>query len=114
MAWIEFHEQLRDHYKVQRLSKLLKIPYTQALGHLACLWTWAAGNARDGNLKKLTDDEIAYAAKWDGQVNGFVGHLIASGFLEKDRTIHDWTKHGVRFLEQAKSRTAQWKRDKQR
>ena len=109
MAWIEFHEQLRDHYKVHRFAKLLKVPYAQALGHLACLWTWAAGTARDGHLKRFTDDEIAYAARWEGQSNGFVTHLVEAELLDKDHSIHDWNQYGIKALESARKRQAKWR-----
>lgn len=104
MAWIEFHETLRDHYKVGRLADTLEIPYPHALGLIACLWTWAVGNARDGDLSKFTEQEIGRACRFDGPAEKAVGALKSAGLLEGDMTLHDWKAHGTRLLDEARLR----------
>mgnify|MGYP001612916451 CR=1 FL=1 len=104
MAWIEYHEQLRDHWKVHRLSNQLKIPYAHALGLLSCLWTWAVSNARDGDLGRFREEEISRAATWSGSAKEFLTSLIETGWLDEGNLIHDWDLYGVRLLENLKKR----------
>ena len=102
--WIEYRKALRDHVKVHRLAKLMEIPYPYALGLVSCLWLWAVDNATHGDLSSFTDEEIAYAAKLDGPVNGFRKHLMAVRFLDSSGRLHDWDKHGTRVLRTANER----------
>lgn len=111
--WIEYRKALRDHVKVRRLAGALSIPYAHALGLVSCLWLWAIDNASDGNLNPFSDEELAYAAKWDGAVNGFRTHLTEIRWLDPDGRLHDWEKHGTRLLREAKTRTAVWRRRQQ-
>lgn len=102
--WIEYHTALRDFWKIKRLAAILSVPYPHALGLVSCLWTWAAENKPDGNLKKFSDEELAEASKWDGQTNGFVGHLKACELLDADGGLHDWQQHGIRMLLNSRER----------
>ena len=110
MAWIEYHDALWDFWKVNRLAKAIDIPYAHALGLISCLWTWAVRNQPCGILKRFTDDEIADAMRWTGKrpipAKRF---LINSELLDKKtEELHDWNKHGLRLLNQARERKKRW------
>lgn len=98
MSWIEFHEALRDHWKIHRLSKRLNIPYPYALGLVANLWLWAVSNAPKGDLSGFTNDEILRAMMCQ-KVNLDVKKVLQEcELLNDDMKIHDWKKHGVSYL----------------
>ena len=112
LGWIEYHFALRDHWKIQRLGDTLKINYAQALGHISCLWCWAGEFAQNGQLNKFTEDEICFAAKWNGAKKDFIGALKTSELLNDDFSIHDWKKHGIRLILSSRKRIRKF-RDKQ-
>lgn len=111
LMWIEYHQELRDHLKVSRLAGFLSIPYTHALGLLSCLWLWAASNATDGNLKSLSDDELAHACRSDGLIDGKrLRHaLVKSGLVDTNGLIHKWQEYGIKYVRLARQRKATWK-----
>jgi DnaD/phage-associated family protein len=101
MAWIELHQSVRDNKKTMRLSKLLKINKIQAVGHLVFLWLWALDNCQDGDLSKLTDDEIADAAGWEGESALFVDSLKTARYIDKDTMeLHDWFEYAGKLIAQ--------------
>ena len=107
MAWIEFHTGLWNHWKVNRLAKKLDISYPHALGLVSCLWTWAVDNAENGNLSHFTDEEIAKGCRWIGEASGFFSYLIECQLVDENKRIHDWDKHGIRILKEARRRKAE-------
>lgn len=104
LAWIEFHLALRDHWKVNRLKDKLGIGYAQALGHIACLWTWVGSNAPSGDLKGFTSNEIDSAGRWEGAKNLFMEALKSSKLIDEKNKIHDWNKHGMRLIMSSRKR----------
>lgn len=113
MAWIEFHEALRDHWKIHRLSKTLKISYSHALGCLGSLWLWAVSNATKGDLKTFTSDEIFRAMMLKNNTTDIKKVLQGCELLDEDFKIHDWRKHGISLLESNRKRQKKF-REKQR
>lgn len=111
MPWIEYHDVLRDLAKVHRLAFVLKVSYPTALGHLSCLWCWAVQNARDGNLKKFSPEEIAYGGRWDGDPVKFRKALVECRWLDRDGKLHDWDKYGLRMLNSARDRMAKHRQE---
>ena len=102
MAWIESHDDLKDHPKTKQLARVLKISVPTAIGHLNCLWWWAMKYAPDGNLSKYKNDDIAEAMLWDGKSVKIVNSLVSCGFLDKEDsclTIHDWKIYGGKLFE---------------
>ena len=109
MAWIESHQEMREHPKTKRLARLLGIPVAQAIGHLHCLWWWAVDYAPDGDLTSLYADAVAGGAGWDGDAQEFIEALIASrvsddghGYVERTPDglliLHDWDQHVGRLI----------------
>lgn len=103
MAWIEFHAGLRDHWKIKRLSIELKCSYPQALGHISCLWCWCIDNAASGYLKKFSDEELCEAARISVKIP-FKMTLKRVELLDSNDRIHDWGKHGLKYLESTRKR----------
>lgn len=108
--WIESHQSLRDHPKLIRAARRLKITRPQLIGHLHCLWWWALDYAQDGDLSAYAVEDIADAADWTGDAADFVGALAETarigdrpGFLEKQESgaflIHDWYDYAGKLLD---------------
>lgn len=104
MAWIESHQELRDHPKVKRLARLIGTSVPAALGHLHCLWWWAMDYADDGDVSRYDEFDLAEAALWDGDATTFVKALQScgpggtSGFLD-DSQLHDWWDYAGKLVE---------------
>lgn len=112
MAWIELHQSLPGHRKTMRLRRALKISQAQAVGHLCMLWLWCLDNCPDGDLSGLDECEIAEAAGYLGRPPGaFLEALAASGFVDRDRRIHDWDQYAGKLIEKREA-NAQRMRDR--
>jgi len=81
------------------LMKRLNVERPAAVGHVVCLWLWAIDNAPSGSLEHLTDADVAGAGQWHGDAALFVKSLRAVGFLDRDRTIHDWHQFAGKLVE---------------
>lgn len=107
MAWIESHQTLGRHPKVEKLAKILKIHKAQAIGHLHLLWWWCLDYAQDGSLVSLTNLDIADAAGWTKQPDLFVDAMVTcgvtrNGFLDRSGSgfvVHDWHQYAGRLIE---------------
>lgn len=104
MAWIESHQELRDHPKTIRLTHLLGVHRMQAIGHLHALWWWCLSYADNGDLARFEYYEIAMAAGWDGDPEAFVKALAEAGWLEGDlMVVHDWEHYGGKLAERRRA-----------
>lgn len=99
MAWIESHQELREHPKTKRLCRALKQPRPAVVGYLHFLWWWAYDYAPEGDLAAFSDEDIADAVDWDGDASAFVSALTQSGFINDDRRIHDWEDFAQKWIE---------------
>lgn len=110
MAWIESHQELRDHPKVRRFARRLGISIPAAIGHLHLLWWWALDYAMDGDLSKYDAADIADAAQWDGDPDEFLAALMecgvggGAGFVERTEAgellLHDWWDYAGKLIQQ--------------
>lgn len=98
-AWLESHQELREHPKTARLRRRLGVSLPTAIGHLHLLWWWALDYAPSGHLSAYDPDVIADAAGWQDDPSTFVRALIGAGFLNDDMTIHDWDDYAGRLLD---------------
>jgi hypothetical protein len=110
MAWIEYHTQLRDHWKIQRLADKLQCKYPEALGIVSCLWLWAADNASNGNLSRFTDEELCKASRCDVKIP-FSAALKECELLTSKGKIHDWSKHGLKYLISIRNRVKKYRKN---
>lgn len=121
MAYMELHQEFREHTKVKRLASAVGCSRAESRSMIVCLWTWAIGEARNGDVTKFTPEEIADACHTD-EVSGKIEPvklkkaLISTSILdEKDSKIliHDWKSMGVRVLEQSRRRMSKYRRGKE-
>lgn len=107
MAWLEAHQELRDHPKTKRAARTLGIARPQMIGHMLCLWWWCLDYAQDGDLSDFDNADIADAAEWEGDPEVFVSALLncgpsnRPGFLiasDDGLTINDWQEYGGKFI----------------
>lgn len=110
MAWLESHQEVRDHPKTRRLARELGIHRMQAIGHLHGLWWWALDYAPDGDLSRFEDQDIADACDWDGDAGQLVQALRTHGWLDGQQ-LHDWDKYGGKYV---KRRDIKRVRDRER
>lgn len=99
MPWIESHADLRSHPKLDLLCDLLDLSEWEGIGLLHCWWWWTLSYAEDGDLSRFTDKQVARAIGWTKPAEGLVAGLTEAGFLDADRTVHDWRKYAGRWIE---------------
>ena len=104
MAWVEFHYDVVQNRKTDKLASALKIPKVCAVGILAGLWSWAIEYAPDGDLTEYSASTIASAVCWDKGAGKLMDALKACGYLDVTEddgiVIHDWIEYGGRLNEQ--------------
>lgn len=98
MAWIESHDDIWEHHKLDHLQEKLApllpgldVEEIRALlvGQLHSLWHFVLRNAwRDANLEKWGESGIERAARWKKEPGAFVRALREVGFLD------GWLAHG--------------------
>lgn len=103
MAWIESHQELRDHPKRKRLSRLLGISRRETIGLLHEVWWWAYDYATEGDLSDFTDEDIADAVDWESDPGALVAALTEAGFINADRQIHDWDDFAQKWIERRRA-----------
>ena len=115
MAWIQVHQQLKDHRKLLIASDELDIEPVHMIGLLISFWLWALDNAPTGSLEGISNRMIARAAQWNGDPGAFVGAMTHAGLLdmtqEGNLKIHDWYEYAGKLIDQ---REAEKKRSKRR
>lgn len=117
MTWIPSYSGLGAHPKRRRFSHAMLAqvervsPEAAAIGHLQFLWWYAAEYAPDGDLNRLSDEEIAEACYWHGDPGAFMALLVQTGFVDANRHIHDWFDKGhAGWLVARRQRVAGWAR----
>lgn len=98
MAWIEFHDDVWEHHKTERLADILGLPVTYTVGHMASLWHFVLRNAwRDANLEPWGDRGIERAARWIGEPGVFVKAARDSGIID-GFVVHGWAERAGRLV----------------
>lgn len=117
MAWIESHQELKNHPKVRRLARALRVSVPTVIGHLHCFWWWCVDYAEDGDLTAFGDEDLSDAAMWEGDPQAFVSAMEAARWLDRSPdgerlTVHDWQDWAGRLIgmrEKAKERVRKWR-----
>lgn len=107
--WIKVDQDLRQHFKVKQMARILDTSVAAVCGHMQFLWSWALDYAPNGDISRFDAWDIADAAGWDGDPEQFYDALFAvggkdrPGFLEHGDDgavmIHDWMEHTGKIFE---------------
>lgn len=98
MSWIKIQAGLISNKKTARLAGQMKWKKLEAVGFLVSFWIWAIENCEDGQLKDITDAEIAFAVGLEN-AEGILKALKTAGLVDyPPARIHDWPEHQVDFL----------------
>lgn len=104
MAWIQVHQQLKDHRKLLAAADELEIEPAHMLGLLISFWLWALDNAPSGSLEGISSRMIARAAQWSGNPDELVSALKSAELLDEEPDgkleIHDWYEYTGKLIDQ--------------
>jgi hypothetical protein len=91
--------------KFKRLKRRLQLRHWQAVGLLESIWQCAALNAPDGDIGRLSNDEIAAELEWEGEADDLIDALADCDWLDRDEEfrliVHDWSDHVPTWLKGA-------------
>ncbi len=113
VPWIQVYSNLPQHPKVIRLADALGLtsaavrPDAVAVGMLVSLWTWAAQNAPDGDLSRVSPRAVAEACSWRRTPQKLLDALTQTGFLDPDGRLHDWDVHERLYMDALERRREQ-------
>ena len=97
MAWLEVHQELREHRKLYACADALGVEPVTMLGMLISLWLWALDNVQDGNLSGISSRSVARAARWpEKKADKLMAALIDNRWIDQDGeslSIHDWAEY---------------------
>lgn len=83
-----------SHRKNRRLANVLGIPWCYSLGILEALWHITADRAPQGDIGRLSDQDIADEMFFPGDSKALIDALVTAGWLDRDDTyrllVHDW------------------------
>ena len=109
-----------DHPKVGKLEKRLGL---EGVFCLLKLWAWTAKNRSGGKLAGLDEEDVEFAARWNGEDGKLVATLLDLRLLEEQDGvffIHDWEDHqGYASKSEERSRrgsagaAGKWKKDRE-
>lgn len=115
MAWLEVHQELREHRKLYACADDLDVEPVTMLGMLISLWLWALDNVQDGNLAGISNRSVARAARWpEKKADKLMSALIANRWIDQDGeslSIHDWAEYTGRLMD-GRKKDAERKRKK--
>jgi len=91
MAYVEWHQEIRNHWKTDDLMRRLGIQRYEALGILGAITSWAIGHRPGGIIERKL---IQVAVEWKKEPEPLVQALLDAGWLDvfdDDRVeVHDW------------------------
>lgn len=119
IPWVQIYSNLPRHPKVGRLADALGLSCAAVgvdqvtVGLLVSLWSWAMQNAANGDLSNVSDRTIAEACGWRRKPETLVKALLACGWMDEDRRLHDWDDYTLMYQDLAAD-TREKARDRQR
>ena len=118
--WIELHQELVEHRKLDRLMEESGVERALAIGRLCMLWLWAMDHRPDGDLSDLSPRRLGEILRTGPQkAAAFRDAMLRSGFLDREGErlrLHDWEdyNHALKdYRRKNAERQKRW-RDKQR
>lgn len=86
-----------NNTKLLKLCRLLGVKRYAAVGMLEMLWHLTAREAPQGNVGKLSDEDIAAWMDWEGDSAQLVAAMVESRWLDASADhrllVHDWHEH---------------------
>jgi len=83
--------------KFLKLKRRLKLAHWQAVGLLESLWLIAQHSAQQGDIGKLSNEDLAASMEWAGDADELVQVFVDCGFLDRCRVhrlvVHGWNEH---------------------
>lgn len=93
MAWIESHQNIKEHKKTYLLMESLGCSKRDAIAIVHMVWWWCLDNALNGHIE-VPSIAIKAATEWETDADKLVDGLLASGWLERHPNggllVHDW------------------------
>ena len=83
--------------KFLKLKRRLRLSRWQAMGLLESIWDCAYSNAREGDIGRLSNEDIAACIEWDDDADELIGALVETGWLDMDG---DLLRDGVQIMMQ--------------
>lgn len=102
MAWFRHESGLSGHRKTRKLASLLGVPRYAAAGLVCCLFERVCNDSPDGDISDWDDDDIADAARWDGDARPLVDALISVRFIianDGKTEINSWMEYAGSYRE---------------
>lgn len=93
MSWIESHDSLPEHPKLEALSGSMGWDIDLTLGKLHRFWYWCVKYAENGDLRKFTDDQLGKPVGLTGEsASKFVKAMKKHEWFDKKPffRVHDW------------------------
>src|SRR5947209_12301756 len=89
--YVESRVDLFDKLETAELADRLGVSLVTAVGHLHALWHYVRKlGSLDGDISRLGPDELARAARWDGDPGQLQDALLEGEWLDRQGTVHNW------------------------
>lgn len=89
MPPIKVSSKIVRHWRLWRFADGLQCSEPQAVGHIVCLWLWAAEFTRGGYVPPCAH-AVADAGQWSGEPSIFIDALRRAEFMDADCRLTDW------------------------
>ena len=93
MAWIESHQNIKEHKKTYLLMAALGCSKRDAIAIVHMIWWWCLDNALEGRIE-VPPIALKAATEWEADAEILINGLITSGWLERHAeggfVVHDW------------------------
>ena len=111
MPWIESHDSLVGHHKVDDLCEQMGWDVDTAIGKLHRLWYWCMSYAENGDLRDFSNDRLGKVVGLEaGEMsNKFVKAMKNVKLFDKSPhfRVHNWWKYAGTFLRSKYKRSPQ-------
>lgn len=107
MAWIESHDEIWDHWKIERMVDMLGGHFpdlhreelrAMIVGQLQSLWHFILRNAwRDADMTRWGEPGIERAARWTREPGQFIAAMRQAELLD-GMVVHGWVERAGRLI----------------
>lgn len=92
-------------HKFRVLKRRLAKPAYVVVGVLELLWLTTQISAAEGDIGRLSNEEIAAALEWEGDADQLIDTLVDCCWLDRDEEyrliVHGWSEHVPTYLSNA-------------